>query len=243
MDIDPSDRPSFSDYRDSFVAFLDLLGFSEAVESIATQEDFDRISWLLFAIKKEAESYSGAEGILADLSATAVSDSIIVSVPFNGPAAAMKFVAMLHYLQYNLLVGFQAPLRGFVTRGPLYHHDGILFGAGFMAAYRGESTAKFPRVVVDPQIIEHARSVIEAVESLEAKVSIFDYLDEDSDGCFFIDYLKPVGAVANNPEIDSAAEHRRIRNFTALCLRQFADNRRILPKYEWLQAYCDRRLL
>lgn len=242
MNIDPADRPKFSDYEDSFVAFVDLLGFTEVVRAIKSGRDFDRLGLLLFALKKEAEAYSAADGHLTEVTATAVSDSIVFTVPFSAPAAAMKFIAMLHYLQYNLIATFQAPLRGFVSRGSVYHQDGILFGTGYLDAYNGEVSIKGPpRIVVDHQIIAAARNVIDAQQSLDGKVSIFTYLVEDEDGNFFIDYLKPVGAVGNNPDIDIRAEHEAIREFAAQRVQHFEHNEKIRSKYEWLLAYCDRR--
>jgi hypothetical protein len=75
-------------------------------------------------------------------------------------------------------------LRGAIVFGDICHKKEVIFGPAVIQAYEMErKVAKWPRVVVDPQLID--------LLSDENKRYIFDImLSKDMDGLPFIDYLK-----------------------------------------------------
>src|SRR5713226_3296709 len=119
-----SDLPEFAHFENSFVAFIDILGFTERVREIRNEEDFQRVSRVLYILKKEAESYASAnDRILAYLQMTAISDSVIISIPYRSPIAAYLMVTIVHKLKYDLLAlePLRTLIRGYIDNGPVYH--------------------------------------------------------------------------------------------------------------------------
>lgn len=241
MVISLEQRPKFDGYVDSYVAFVDILGFTNLVREIQGEEDFEDVSWLMYQMKSLAEAYSKAEDIFELLNVTSVSDCMIFSIPYTAPGASTLLITMLHHIQYNFVGSPQKVLlRGYVARGQVYHRDGMLFGTGYLDAYHGECLRKGPpRIVIDSKIVESARATIAAEESTEGKVSRFRYLRQDEDGATYIDYLNPIGAVANIPKAKLVTERDSIREFARNGIEQFRDNPGIRPKYEWLLNRCD----
>ena len=183
-------KPDFKDFKKSFVAFVDILGFSNKVKDINFEEDFNEIAEILNALKMEANHFNANQDIFKDLTITAISDSIIISIPYdsvNDPA--ITIMIYLYHLQYTLLASFKTLVRGYLTLGDIYHKDGLIFGKGYVKAYQCEQDFKNnpPKIIIDPEIIEIARNAIKNIEG--EFTSIFDFLIIDENGCSFVDYL------------------------------------------------------
>jgi hypothetical protein len=193
---------------------------------------------VLYVLKREAESFTQAnERFVADVQMTAVSDSVIVSMPYDSKAAAYLVVALLHQLQYALIADEGHTLvRGYLAQGPVYHRDGILFGTGYLAAYDGESKSHGPpRVVLDAAIAAEAVRQTNSSQG-DGRISVMEFLRQDVDGTYFIDYLKPVGRVATYPLLERRQEIQDIAAFAHAEIASQTDPR-IQEKYRWLYAY------
>ncbi|MCK4841998.1 MAG: hypothetical protein KAT04_08955 [Methylococcales bacterium] len=232
--------PNHEDFKDSLVAFIDILGFDNKIRDISCKDDFFEVGKLLYATKKTSDNLSRSGGILKDYKFTAISDSIIVSVPFTDPVCTVGMLSILHNLQYELLAtDFKTLIRGYITKGSVYHKDGVIFGAGYSDAYKGERMiGGAPRIVVDPKIVKSGRRVVDAYDGESKMVTIFDYLSEDiSDGFYFIDYLKPVGSQRELPNEQLLFERESIKEFVMQSLSKYDDVHSIRPKYKWLENY------
>lgn len=232
--------PNYSDFKDCLVAFIDVLGFNQRVKSIKDQNDFIELGTLLYSIKLTAEAISTADGILDDLTITSISDSIIVSSPFTHPACTIRMLHILHHIQYELLAtSFRTLVRGYICRGTVYHKDGIVFGSGYSDAYKGEGVIGCaPRIVLDPEVVKDGKRVIENYTGSQKVLTAFDYLREDNnDGFYFIDYLKPVGNQSELPKEQLLNERANIDSFIKQSLQKYQGDYSIYPKYRWLQNY------
>ncbi len=142
-------------YQDRYVAFIDILGFKEKVKHIqANTEVFElliSLPQILSGILKNLdETYSGK----IDAQGTVFSDSVVIStVADNGAFQGIYAIAAAVKEVGEKLLGIGALLRGGLSKGPLYHKDGILFGQGLIDAYHLETgVARVPRVVVTPEV-------------------------------------------------------------------------------------------
>jgi hypothetical protein len=182
--------PRYTDFQDSLVAFVDVLGMNRLINAIKTKNDFVHVRNLICSIKEIAEQLSTSKEMLNRFQFTGVSDCLIVTVPLTCESCAMSLVLLLHQLQYMYLVDFHVMLRGYISHGPVYHENGILFGAGYSDAYKGERIiGGAPRIVLNPRIVKSART---GTEGQNLFCTVFDLITEDScDGFHFIDYLKP----------------------------------------------------
>ena len=138
--------PKYEEYSDCMVAFIDILGFDSRVRNINSREDFFEVGKLLFAIKEMERSYNENQNILKNLTITAISDSIIVTMPYHDTNCAMAIILVIQKFQYTLIASsFETLLRGYLTRGHVYHKDNIIFGRGYSEAYRKEKTGAHKR--------------------------------------------------------------------------------------------------
>jgi hypothetical protein len=161
-----------------YVAFIDLLGFSAMVEADCNGPSSGiRYFPKLFEIHKRitnlTEEISGS-------SITQFSDSIVIAVPFG----LQPFSTMLNLIgQYQFLLLEEGILcRGGISYGKHFQQSSFLFSEGLIRAYRIESEqAKYPRIVVD-------RDVIELV--VHKELEIYDLLIEEADGAVFLDFLR-----------------------------------------------------
>lgn len=235
-----TELPDFTDFKDSLVAFVDILGFDKRVRNICNEEDFCEVGKLLYAMKSMAEGLSEAGNLLSDFKFTAISDSIIASVPFSNPICSVGMLQILHNIQYEMLgTDFKTLLRGYITRGLVYHNNGLIFGSGYSDAYKGErNSGSAPRIVLDPNIVKDAKRVIDGHQSKESFETVFDYLKEDAcDGVYFIDYLKPVGGSLNLSREQTLKERRSIKTFINDSLARYEGEDAIKQKYQWLENY------
>ena len=187
-----------------------------------------------------ADNLSNSGEILKGFKFTAISDSLIVSVPFKDPICTVGLLHLLHNIQYELLAtSFQTLVRGYINRGPIYHKDGLLFGSGYSDAYKGEGIiGNAPRIVLSPDVVKDAKRVIGNYSGKKKMISALDFLREDkSDGFYFIDYLKPIGSQSALPKKQLIEERNLIIGFIKKNLSQFSGDYKVLPKYKWLENY------
>ena len=222
------------------VAFIDILGFDSRVRNINSREDFFEVGKLLFAIKEMERSYNEKQNLLKNLTITAISDSIIVTMPYHDPNCAMAIILVIQKFQHTLIASsFETLLRGYLTRGHVYHKDNIIFGRGYSEAYRKEKEiGHAPRIVIDPIIIEDGRTKVLNYKGEEKVDHIFNYLIKDTcDGYHFIDYLKPVGRQIGISREQLIAERNVIKIFIENRLKLYSDDEKIIRKYKWLKNY------
>ena len=238
--ITNSPVPEYEDYKDCMVAFIDILGFDSRVRSIKSKEDFFEVGNLLFALKETEKSFNKDSNYFKNLTITAISDSIIITMPYSDPICAMAIITVIQKFQYDLITtSFETLLRGYLTRGHVYHKDQIIFGKGYSEAYRKErEIGHAPRIVIDPKIIEDGRKKVLNYKGKEKVDNIFNYLIEDScDGYHFIDYLKPVGLQIGISREQLIDERNVIKVFIENCLELYKDDEKINRKYKWLSNY------
>lgn len=160
-----------------FVAFVDILGFSEMVKADCESSDPPRYLQLLY------DSHIRAIGLFGkDLQAGLIqfSDSIVFSKPFDLGQLAGFLDALAIWQKSLLLDGLLC--RGGVTFGKHFVKDKFLFSKAMIDAYVLEnSRARFPRIVVSDDLLQLASSTV-SISSLK--------LYKEDDGATFIDYLR-----------------------------------------------------
>jgi hypothetical protein len=158
--------------EERFVAFIDILGFKGIVKSIELNNnennpDLKRIKSILNFMNEETfdPNYSAdlpvyvekdgglIELELGDPKLTYVSDCLIISSEptLDGFKALSR---KIHKITSDL--AFDGVFcRGAITKGKLFHHDKVIFGSSYVKAYKlEEEKADFPRVIIDPDIID-----------------------------------------------------------------------------------------
>jgi hypothetical protein len=234
--------PNYDDYVDSIVAFVDILGFDKEARNIEDKNKFDTVKKPL-AFLKEMETLPGWDPVnLKNLQITAVSDSLILSMPFNDIfPSAMTLIHVLHWLQFEILSQCNKLIRGFITKGKVYHKNGYLFGEAYSKAFENEKTSGHaPRIVVDSFLIDTAKKAIS--DRSNSGDPFFDTIEnyifmDSGDGCYFLDYLKPVGVLARIDKQQLRNQREKIKQFIERSIKEFSKNFKILRKYKWLENY------
>lgn len=144
--------PKFS-YARKFVAFIDVLGFSELIKRSEREPDLlDAILGTL-SVAGQASPLIGPPNYPKDHSyvdfvQTSFSDSIVISseASVEGLMTVMEISRAFSCIM--LQSGFLT--RGGVSLGSLYHTEGKIIGPAFIEAYKAESTvADYPRIIFD----------------------------------------------------------------------------------------------
>lgn len=152
------------DTETRIVAFLDILGFSAIIEEYDNNETSNILNDLHDAlevsIKTSIESMINPQ-IKSDLSENLeykmFSDCISLSLPFiefkNDFNLQFNSICTIikSYQMMMMQKGFY--IRGGVSIGSYYSNKNMIFSGGLVKAYKIETKAKYPIVVVDEEII------------------------------------------------------------------------------------------
>jgi hypothetical protein len=154
--VDPQDDlvPSLK-YEERVVAYVDVLGWRKLIQRSVTDP------LVRATISKAVHSLKHTQAALAKLKVNAIqggqedlypevtvfSDTIVASCRPNPVAIEVLVMQMQMYCIRLMVAGLYT--RGAITRGHLYHDDGVIIGPALVEAYTLESTlAKYPRIIV-----------------------------------------------------------------------------------------------
>jgi hypothetical protein len=216
------------DYKDRYVAFLDLLGF----KALVAQAEEHPGQWTtvreVLALVKETLCEDPAIGMRF----TYFSDCILISVDRSEQGLAEMF-ASINCLTFNLLQ-YDVLVRGGLVAGGAYHQRDFVYGTAVSRAYVLESTcAQSALTLLAPEVVEDAECYGPWYVSQLAR---------DGPDRLFIDFLnryvtyRPKPVFSGMLMMEKPAQ--RVRDFVIHRLNR--DQGAILEKAEWLAAYWNR---
>ena len=211
-------------YEDRVVAFIDILGWGQAVEdSVRSPESRRRllnVVWALGALSKNDTEEETSENPSFD-AATQFSDSVVISIPYSGHLDVMRLVRQITSYQHTTLMsGF--PLRGGIAVGPLYHSGSLVFGPALNEAHQLESKcALYPRVII-------AKSLESQIEKAKASFPPhWPFVVKDEDGFYSTDDLMTFAM----SDWSTAHFDQKIEDW----LSAHRTDERVFAKYSWLK--------
>ena len=165
--------------QDKFVAFVDILGFQSKVESLDTPEGLRLPDLLEYCSKLSQELHTkeiANHGPIIcpesqyisrnlDYEATQVSDCTVISVEVS-PAGIINLMQHVSACVYGLMTkGIM--VRGYVTKGALYHKGNQIVGTGYQNAFEMEKHVRAfhfpldkgstPFVEIDPDVVKYVK--------------------------------------------------------------------------------------
>lgn len=164
-------------FEDKFVAFIDVMGFKSMVEAAEcgqgrSVEDIQAILKELahteskdFFAKYGPERCPGSQRVNNHLSfeITQTSDCAIVSAEVS-PAGAINLIGHC-WGRVIMLLTMGVMVRGYITRGSIFHEDNHFMGTGYNTAYQREGGVTAfkkeadekgtPFVEVDPSVVAY----------------------------------------------------------------------------------------
>jgi hypothetical protein len=174
-------------YENRLVLFVDFLGFKDLVER--TRDDPKLIQRIVSAMDNFRE-IADTQEFYRTQRVTQFSDCVVVSYVIDEESAVFDLILHIGLVVLELAErGFL--LRGAVTVGPLLHTKDHLLGPAMVRAYELESrVAKYPRVIVDPTVLNLANARPASHHTGEEELAyVKGFLRKDIDGQLFVDYV------------------------------------------------------
>ncbi len=229
------DRKKYK-YEERIVVFLDILGFKEFIENTLVGNQIENVSRarkMFFNIRDNFDMDEKHWKVSKSLKTIQFSDSIIITFKVTEEDQVFYSLEDIQILLIEL-VKFGLLVRGAIVKGKVYHDERIVFGPGIVDAVMKEKAAKFPRVILDREIIQTAvkykgkhqtfRSVIQSLSGI---------INKDEDGIYYIDYLEKVEDIFDEPYEDYYLYLSDLRKLIIKYLK--SDDKSIRRKYEWVK--------
>ena len=158
------------EYKRSYIAFIDILGFKNIVNKRPCEEIIEIYNtideWAYLSEELETDSGRISKPVIDpdDIHISVMSDSICIYVEASIPESLFCLLFMCAHFQSRML-GMEIPvlLRGAITVGDIIQNKSVIYGPGFVEAYLMEgNNAKFPRIILnrcvwDAYVKEHRR--------------------------------------------------------------------------------------
>lgn len=226
-------------YKVRIVAFLDILGWKQAVLSKSSVDSgvVKVLGKALAQLQGVAGHFNSLKKLLpenqkwpGDPIMTQFSDCIVLSVEndSHGKEALQNalFILASNLIQFGFLI------RGGVVCGDLFHDGSLTFGPALIEAYELESKiASAPRVIL-------SKDLSSKWGGAEASGGI-PWISS-GDGHLFFNFLPPF--MGNPLFTDKQLWHNRLMPIRELILRHAADStcpEDVFSKYRWLASYFD----
>lgn len=196
-----------------FVAFIDILGFTQMVEADCKNpsQTFQNLNKLKEVLGQVIPSDDGYAKFVQ------FSDSIVISAPYD-PHKAVQFIGLCRDLQKALFLD-GILCRGGIALGQHYMEDNFVFSEGLILAYRIEAqTARVPRIVVSTDLID-------LIKYTNPQIKL-ENLVAENDGERFVNYIEPLAPEQVNVLLSKLAKDTQ--NATVS----------VKEKILWLTDYC-----
>ncbi len=186
-------------YIDRYVAFVDILGFKDLIDSSVANPPKKSLQEIIEALKFTPPA--GQEkiilGRIGDISnsnhqMSSFSDNIFISTDPT-EKGLMHIVHHVEQISFKLLkLGFLC--RGGITKGLCYHHNNIVFGPAVIEAHKIEKeVSKYPRVVLSEKVLDDGRKALPPVDKIFSR-----FVRQDDDSKYFIHYLRQIRLISDS---------------------------------------------
>ena len=223
-------------YTQKVIAFLDIMGFKNLVNKSKSNKTCERkIINSLFELKEM--EFRPTFGFLESeiqfrKTVTAFSDSIVISYDAISGEAVDAILFDIMNMQIDLTASGLL-LRGAVTFGDVFHDGGVVVGPAMVKAYEMESSiAIYPRVIVDPGLIDFAVSSWTKTPNKDIQQQhMMNMLRPSENNYYYIDFLNCQSELGYSyPDFLS-----KVRNIIDEGLT--STDFKVKSKYEWLEKY------
>ncbi|MBC8146525.1 MAG: hypothetical protein H8E98_00900 [Bacteroidetes bacterium] len=195
-------------YDERYVAFVDILGFTDLVGKSADSNSTISLADIVTALKftPPAGQDKIVLGRIGDISKSnhqmsSFSDNIFISTD-STENGLMHIINHLEQISFKLLkLGFLC--RGGLTKGLCYHHENIVFGPAVIEAHDIEKkVSKYPRVVLSDTVIQDGQNANAPINE------IFNtFVRKDFDSKYFVHYLRIIRLFSDSMEKDQQQDY------------------------------------
>lgn len=240
----------------SIIAFVDILGFKELVRNAKTEgksqelfTDFHEVLSIWFNrienFHKEIFEmpYIGSKKDRYKI--RIFTDCVLIGCPISKSGCNYNFIEGCYeffdilstlYLFQSEMVNQGYFVRGAIAVDELYMDDVIIYGNGVTEAYEAESKhAKYPRIILTESAKDMFMEIDKSFTRQGHKNYLNPYLNRDSDGQLFLNYLESIKIGESDYEfVNELEKHKQIVEGN---LSRYYGNPHILEKYIWAANY------
>jgi len=179
------------EYKEHFVAFLDILGFKSMINHSSCSEIYGIFSEI-HKRSKASMNYAGVPiHAYEHIHHKILSDSVIVFIDASIEDSFPALLDICARLQISL-ADREHPilLRGGIAKGSLYYEDDIIYGEGLTNAYLLEANlAKYPRVIFTGDTLAQGQQITKYMFPDVMRAGFTLNFIADDDMLFMIDYF------------------------------------------------------
>lgn len=225
-------------YQNRVVAFLDVLGWADAVTRSASDANLAKqLGVALGNIRNHIEQNDRNReamppGLFHDIRISQFSDSIVISMMAEEIHRAQE---NLVWILRSIIWNFQDVglfVRGGVTIGPMIHQGSLAYGPALTEAYCLEQKAVNPRIILCPRLERIWGRGTQVVDK-DGEI-VKEWRSDNVDGVFFFDFMSPWPSNSiNNIYI---YRFNQASELISKWLRE-SNSYRTRDKYVWLSNY------
>lgn len=239
--------------KKSFVAFLDILGFSERFP-----KEKDSCIELISTFAKHNGTYfdnKSTDKRKTRVSALAFSDNIAISIPveINSNSHADEFyVPLMSFLHAISFFSYEALKKGFFIRGAIaygetHHTSSVIAGESYIEAVKQEKIAHYPRIILAPSATTSMEQLYQqhfygwSHDKIRNNLYV---LNDNIDNTTYFDWLNFLkNYPENNLEENIQHEINNVINTARINLNNNISSTQkieILKKLNWMENYLNR---
>jgi hypothetical protein len=214
-------------YKDRYVAFIDLLGFKNLIIQSEKSPDHRKFLHQILDIVRDTLCRNDSPKLGSNF--TYFSDCIVVTTErtFEGLLDIFQSISILSFnlLQYDILI------RGGLTCGGTHHGQDFVYGTAVNRAHEIESAlAKNPMTMLSEEVIQDAMSYDPMIKR---------YLVTDPSNKYFVHYLLQFAEYRPTPIYPGLVllEDPAQRVIDYICQRLNTATDSPLDKAKWVQEY------
>ena len=222
-------------YENHFVAFVDILGYANLIDSVSDKEAITLIQKLDSLIKKSIDELKSLNKWNENsFQINLFSDCFCISI-LKSRRNFDPFMQLIPRIQKNFhQEGIL--LRGSLAIGKHYSNDRLIFSKALVEAYRNESSkAIYPRILIPRYFIKYVNEECDYDEQIWLRET---YSWEDkTDRQIFIDYINFMPYDRTDEPNHNGKDLIIHKNYILEMLTKHRDNSKIFLKFEWLANY------
>ena len=172
-------------YTQYYVAFLDILGFKNLVNS--PDYSCEEIMNIYDVVQYRYETFFANDAdINGNIKMKIMSDSVCLYIRTDFPDSLFYLIAYCTAFQCDLFGTKGLLLRGGITSGAMYAKDDVIFGPALTEAYLlEEKNAKVPRIIIRKKTIDEGMN---GMDEDNAKL-LWKALFRDDDSFYTLNYF------------------------------------------------------
>ena len=215
--------------KNCIVAYVDLLGTSEAIKNDVNDSNLYSMNYILqAALDMCSDKYLSP----AEVKVKSFSDNIVFSTELPDDIEELERNARIHNIvelcAYFQIAAFSRGIatRGGITIGPFFCNNIFVWGKALLRAYHLENkVAMYPRIVLDTCVV----NLLPECDDLGNK----HHTEKDADGIVFLDYLSFFTMPSRNEYI------KRALHDTETIITALNNDERAIQKIRWVASYLE----